>query len=206
MKKNWISVSPSFFFPLAFLFWKSPPREIFLFLLSIFLHEGSHLLTISLLGEKAENISLSVTGASIRLSSRYVSYRKEILLYLAGPLGNLLGMALSLFLLRIEFTKEGMFFFFCNALLAIFNLLPVRGLDGERALFAFLCLLIDMEKAQFFCLLISRCTLLVLFLFSLHLFLREENPSLIFLVLSLLAESGQRKALFHKKSERAPVS
>ena len=192
-------VEPSFLFPALLLFFSSDLKEILLFLSAVVFHEAGHLLTLYAFGYGVKRFSLSLSGAAITPAVSYIPYRKEILIYLSGPLGNVLGMLISFFLLRMEFTKDGMLFFFCNLLLFLLNLLPVYGLDGERALSAFLSLFLDMETCEKYCLGISCVALTLLFLFALHLFFWEKNPSLILLTLSLLPRE-KNKASPEKKA------
>ncbi len=190
-----LHISPSSVLPILLLLWKSSPKEILIFLAAVLFHEGGHILALYAFGYGTKAFSFSSIGASITPNSSFIPYRKEIRIYLAGPLGNALGMLISFFLLRIEFTKEGMLLFFCNLLLFSFNLLPIRGLDGYGVLSAYLSLYLEMEICEKYCRKISAVFLTLLFLLSLYLFLFVKNPSLILLSLTLLLENKKESKM-----------
>lgn len=145
------------------------------------LHECGHLLAARLLGIRLRLLELDLIGARLYPAVALPSYRAELYLALAGPLASLL---LALFL---PFSTP-----FCLALrtatlsLALFNLLPIEGFDGGRALFALAATLLSPERARR--LLAGATYLMLLFLFALSscLLLRYgENMSLAVLSASL---------------------
>ena len=91
------------------------------------LHELGHLTALKLLGGRVTALRLSVFGAEMRVDGAGLSYGKELAAVLAGPLTNLLA---------------GLVLAWCGCpaaagahlVLCAFNLLPVRPLDGGRAL------------------------------------------------------------------------
>lgn len=91
------------------------------------LHELGHLMALHLVGAAPTRLALSAMGAQLWADTRYLGYGREILCVLAGPAMNgalaALGGALGLHM------WAGI-----NAVQGLFNLLPIRGLDGERAL------------------------------------------------------------------------
>ena len=92
------------------------------------LHELGHLTALKLLGGRVTALRLSVFGAEMRVDGAGLSYGKELAAVLAGPLTNLLA---------------GLVLAWCGCpaaagahlVLCAFNLLPVRPLDGGRALY-----------------------------------------------------------------------
>ena len=92
------------------------------FFLAAALHECGHLLALRLLRAPVRELRLGLTGAVIR--AELLSPRTELLCALAGPAVNL-GLALL-------FRKAAPAFYFCNALLFLYNMLPVPPLDGGR--------------------------------------------------------------------------
>lgn len=203
MKKSIrFSAEPSLIFPLLLLFWGNSPLEILSFFLAVILHELGHIICLFFFGHRPKAIHLSLAGAAIEADCKWIPYRKEILIFLSGPLGNLIGCAAAFFLIRMEFRQEFLFFFFCNALLGIFNLLPLPGLDGERALFALLCLRIEMDSAERCLFAISHITLLFCSVGAIFLFFKEKNPSLLIFLLWLTFHSKKEeyKANENKKS------
>ena len=91
------------------------------------LHEGGHLAALYLLGGRAEGLRVTVFGAALETDAARLSYPAELAVVLAGPAVNLLcGLVLSAL---GAWTAAG-----AHLSLCAFNLLPVRPLDGGRAL------------------------------------------------------------------------
>ena len=97
-------------------------------------HELGHLAAVRLLGGSVKQIRLTAVGAEIVLSEP-LGYWQEGASALAGPGVNLL--------LALGCCGSGRWAAFAglNLVLALFNLLPVGGLDGGRALYCTLALL-----------------------------------------------------------------
>ena len=95
------------------------------------LHELGHWITLRILGAKAAALRLSVLGAAMEVDSGRLSYGGELAAVLAGPAANLLA-ALILTALGGGRWPAAVG---ANLVLCAFNLLPVRPLDGGRALY-----------------------------------------------------------------------
>ena len=91
------------------------------------LHEMGHLAALRLLGAGITGFRLGLCGAVLETDSAGLSYGGELLAVLAGPAVNLV-CALVLGQLGWD-TAAG-----AHLMLGAFNLLPVRPLDGGRAL------------------------------------------------------------------------
>ncbi len=193
MKKTRFSVEPSFLIPLFLLFWQSPPVHAFLFFCAVLLHETGHLLCLVFFGYKPKKISLSLTGAAIEIEDRYIPYKKEVCIYLCGPLFGMIGCVFSWMLLRRSFTENGMLFFSFCFLLTLLNLFPVKGLDGGEALYAALCHYGEEWQAQSVTNAVHYASLFILFTASLWLFAMENNPSLLILTFSFALGKTKRK-------------
>lgn len=100
---------------------------LFLGLTAMVLHEFGHLATSFMLGIKVKTIGLCMKG--IYIVREAGSPAKNLLIALAGPLTNV-----ALILL---FWGHSQKFVLANVCLAFFNLVPVKGSDGDRVL---LCL------------------------------------------------------------------
>ena len=94
-------------------------------------HELGHWTVLHLLGAKAAALWLSVLGAAMEVDSGRLSYGGELAAVRAGPAANLLA-ALVLTALGGERWPAAVG---ANLVLCAFNLLPVRPLDGGRALY-----------------------------------------------------------------------
>jgi Zn-dependent protease len=99
-----------------------------LILLSLVAHELGHLIAAQLRGVRVKAIGLCLKGAYIRRTDSQIAMT-ELVIASAGPLANLL-----LFLLLRSKYPVLSWVAELNLILAISNLLPIRGLDGHRIL------------------------------------------------------------------------
>ena len=105
------------------------------------LHELGHLLVLRLLGARVRELRVSVFGAELMTSAARLSYPGEIAAVLAGPAVNLL-CALVLGGAH-AWVAAG-----AHLSLCLFNLLPVRPLDGGRALYLLLAWMAGPQAAE----------------------------------------------------------
>lgn len=109
--------------------------EIFIGIISIILHEFTHIFFGNRFGCKVYNLKLGITGASAELSDiEELSENEKLILYLSGPLMNLF-LAVILYIIY-KLTNIDIFNIACgiNLGLFIFNLFPAYPLDGSRVL------------------------------------------------------------------------
>ena len=97
---------------------------LFLGLTAMVLHEFGHIATSLMLGIKVKTIGLCMKGMYVVREAG--SPTNNLLLSLAGPLTNV-----ALILL---FWGHSPKFVLANVCLAFFNLVPMKGSDGDRAL------------------------------------------------------------------------
>lgn len=111
---------------------------------AVLIHETGHLLAMWAAGCAPKEIRL--IPASVQIIEGFpVSDKRSAAIILAGPFGNLAVFA-SLFInynLGVEISLK---FALLNAVLAVFNMLPVSGLDGGRLL----VLLLSRHKDLYF--------------------------------------------------------
>lgn len=94
-------------------------------------HELGHWLLLRLLGAEVRSFRLGVLGAAMETDSGRLSYGGELAAVLAGPAANLLA-ALALTALGGSRWPAAVG---ASLVLCVFNLLPIRPLDGGRALY-----------------------------------------------------------------------
>lgn len=138
-----VRITPGFLLLLAVLFYMDEGIGILPWgLLACLLHEAGHYMAGRLFGGKLRWIELSAVGAQLSLDYRTpLSYGREIVVTLAGPIVNLaLGWTaaqMKLFLLAgVSFG------------LGIFNLVPILPLDGGRALLCGLSSIVGEDRAD----------------------------------------------------------
>lgn len=141
MRLGRVEVSGGFLLLLAWLNYTDTQGLIPMAILSCVLHEAGHWLAIQAVGGEVTGLRLGMAGAAMELG-RPLSYAAEILCALAGP-----GVSLALAWLGSRW-PGGALFAGINLVLAAFNLLPVSGLDGGRALHCALCALAGPEAAE----------------------------------------------------------
>lgn len=141
MRLGRVEVSGGFLLLLAWLNYTDTQGLIPMAILSCALHEAGHWLVIQAVGGEVTGLRLGMAGAEMVLG-RPLSYGREILCALAGP-----GVSLALAWLG-SLWPGGALFAGINLVLAAFNLLPVSGLDGGRALHCALCALAGPEAAE----------------------------------------------------------
>lgn len=131
--------------------------------LAALLHEMGHLLALRAFAVDVEGIYFTAFGMEIRADTRFLPYQKDIICTLAGPLVNLLS-AVILARLTEDYLLAG-----ANLLEGVFNLLPLTGLDGARALHLLLSWLLDPIRADRICCMVEVVCALLLAVGSLYL-------------------------------------
>lgn len=109
--------------------------DTLLILAAALLHEAGHALACLALGVPIRFFRPSPSGAVIGYDPCAVSYPREALIAAAGPAAGLIGAA-ALWLGPC--CRACVLFGSCSLSFAVFNLLPVRGLDGGVILSALL--------------------------------------------------------------------
>ncbi|MCI2059012.1 MAG: hypothetical protein LKJ80_07395, partial [Oscillibacter sp.] len=107
-------------------------KPLGLLILAALVHEGGHLAVLAAFGTRVTALHLSVLGAELRTDGLRLTYPQELAAVLAGPLADLLcgaAAAAAAGAGRLSYTAAGAFW-----VLGLFNLLPIRQLDGGRAL------------------------------------------------------------------------
>lgn len=151
-------------------------------------HEGGHLLAMAGCGCPPKRIRFTAFGAEIQTGNGADSYGQDALIAAAGPAANfVLWIGAVYWAACFGVSLPVRLFGLSNALLAVFNLLPVEPLDGGQALFSLLSVFLKREQARRIIRLISFFTLVpVAALGFLILFRSRWNLTLLLAALYLL--------------------
>lgn len=154
-------------------------------LLAVLIHEGGHLLAMARFSALPRAVRLRAGRVSIEKSGRLLGIREEACIAAAGPLVNLLCAGAGVFVYTSWVLPQAALFCAVHMIFALFNLLPVTGLDGGALCFLFFMTRWGEERARFFTRLLSWCFAAVILLTGVLLVLRG-NPSLLFAGVYLL--------------------
>lgn len=154
---------------LALIGLKTP--YLFPTLAAVALHEAGHIFFARILKIKIKCVHLSLLGARLEVGGE-ISYARELLLALGGPLFGLLGFAGTFLPAQKCESPQLLYFSIISLVLALFNLLPLESLDGGRILKCLLCLCFKLEIATKIMSILSFLTLFVLWLFSVYVMLK----------------------------------
>lgn len=141
MRLGKVELTPGFLLLAAWLNYVDDQGLLLPVLLSCTLHELGHLTVLHVLKISVKHIRITLVGAEICTAGR-MSYLGELAASLAGPGVNLL---LALVLCRFP---DGKMLAGLNLVLACFNLLPAKGLDGGRALRCLLALWLGPDRGE----------------------------------------------------------
>ncbi len=169
---------------------------ILIYVLAAALHEAGHLLAAKILKVGVSEIKFGFSGVRIVTDERLTSYRREIILALAGPVTNLLALLFSLTVFRIRgegfltlltlgsemlLSGEGnlygalSFFALSSLVQAAVNLLPVKTFDGGRVLYCLAAELLGENVAERIIDVTTAFSAFVLWTLALYLMLRVSS-------------------------------
>ena len=135
-------------------------ETLFITYLIMFIHELAHLAAALAIGLKPSHIVFYPFGVNLKLKNKIVcSLADEVILYMAGPLANIMMAVTAKLLFREFFWFED--FYFKNIILCILNLLPILPLDGGVILKKVLASRVGYNKSVF----VMRC-ISVIMIFS----------------------------------------
>ena len=156
-------------------------------LLAAALHELGHIIAAKICHIPLGELKLGIFGAALTPRSLLCSYKKEIMLCIAGPLVNLIS-ALLLFLL-FDLNEFLSLFISASLFLGILNLLPIYDFDGGRILFCLLSAKLSPKLTFQIIKAISFILIFTLWSLSVYLLLRlSSSLSLFIFSLSLFAK------------------
>ena len=196
-----IAVSPWSVLLLAAFVAVGSPVLLAALLLAALSHELGHYAVLRAFGAVIDTVRISAFGAELCLADRpTLSYGQEVLSVAAGPAINLLCSGLLSWCGR----QLPVLYIFSGAqlVLALFNLLPVRPLDGGTILWLLLAWWSDPFLADWVTHRVGIVVTGILLFLSLWLMCRTGNPFLLLGVVGLGKSFWQEKGLVKKKESR----
>lgn len=154
--------------------------------LIISVHELSHLMAAKFLGLSVSHISLYPFGLNLKLKNTMLfRILDEVILYLAGPLSNIIMALICIPFFRIS----EMFYeiYYINIALFFTNMFPIAPLDGGMILKKLLCYRFGFDLGNSIMKLISLIIVIVLVAFSVYLlYINKFNSSLCIYIAFIL--------------------
>ena len=106
-------------------------KDFFIPYLVMFLHELCHTAAAMCIGLKISHITFYPFGVNLKLKNKMIySLSDEIILYASGPLFNVAAAFVSVLIYRSYPSEELKYFYICNIMLFLMNMLPAVPLDG----------------------------------------------------------------------------
>ena len=152
-----ISISPYFLIIAAAAILFLPLQWLVAWCIASALHEFFHYIALIICGYGVYGVQVCHKG--IIMITDDLRPHHGIICSLAGPLG---GFLMLLFVRVMPRTA------LCGAVLSAYNLLPIGSLDGGRALYSFLTLLLNETKAQTFMRYIEYAVLCVVYVVCIY--------------------------------------
>ena len=179
----------------ALIFYFTGQIEIYcLCLLFALIHELGHVLVARLLGNKLLKFKIMPLGFSIFLQTNIADYNKKInkgnmyvlknlIISIAGPLTNII-IFIIVFFLPIELMlKEKIIYI--NAIIAIFNLIPMYPLDGSKILQNALKLFWNNKESYKYENIVANATLILFTVFCSIFILYAKNIAIVVILIYL---------------------
>ncbi len=150
-------------------------------LFAVFIHESGHMLAMWAADCQPRAIRLIPTSVQI---VRGFSPKKcdEVAITLCGPLANLVIFGVLLANHFIFKSEQSLLFSLLNLVIAIFNLLPVSGLDGGTLLSLTISHFTDIYKAESIVRIITAIFSVVVFLLGIYLWVSGTVNISVFII------------------------
>ena len=176
-----VFISILFFAFIAILFMFDNTAMMGLSLLAATLHELGHLFAMKIVNCPPYSVVLRPGAVVINTTKTQKSYKQDILISLSGPLINLLAACFCALLVAIEF-KNGFLtsFMWVNVALALFNLLPTKGLDGGKILESLLLQKLSLKSVNVTMYALTTITIFLTLSTGIYIFLNDfQSPTLL---------------------------
>lgn len=179
---------------LIIIYFQTGLKVFLIFFFSLFVHESSHILFAKIFNVNITDFKVLPLGAKLEYSASDTSFIKQSIVYLSGPLSNLLFAILIVISEYYIIIPDSEFFIFYNILIALLNLIPSFPLDLSRAINSFLQIFFSKEDAFKISYNISIITDIIIILLGVYvLCMGIRNVILILLGAFLICSSRKEK-------------
>ena len=179
----------------ALIFYFTGQIEIYcLCLLFALIHELGHVLVARILGNKLLKFKIMPLGFSIFLQTNIEDYNKKIkkgnmyvlkklIISISGPITNIIIFLVTFFLPIELMIKEKIIYI--NAIIAIFNLIPMYPLDGSKILQNALKLFCSNKESYKYTNIVANATLIIFTIFCSVFILYAKNIAIVAILIYL---------------------
>ncbi len=180
---------------IAFVLSLKSPSNLLITVVSSLIHESGHLIMMLVLGNKPQKVRFELTGINIiRNQEIRISNKNEIYISLGGPLANAIILLMCCIYLSFYDGNFILTLACINLILMLFNLLPVKGLDGGNSLYYLLIQKFDISFSSKVLHIISVLFIGLIFIWGIYVLISSRyNISIIiiaiFLTLSLFSNN-----------------
>lgn len=116
-------------------------------LFAVSMHETGHLFMMYIRESAPKRIKL--IPASVQITKSFTAnYKNDILISFSGPFVNILLFAVFYFNYKCHLNTTTLYIALLNLIIGVFNLLPVKGLDGGSIFYCVLCKYTNVNKAE----------------------------------------------------------
>ncbi len=143
------------------MLWLEGVEAFLVLVISALLHEAGHLIALKSRGYLVRRIDILPMGAVI-VCPEGIPDRDETIIAISGPLTSIVCAIISFFWYYSVGSAVALYAVAINLVLGTFNLLPIKKLDGGKALYCFVSEKNDKkETAERFCSAVSAITKLL---------------------------------------------
>lgn len=178
MKNLKIDYSYGFVIIAAFMILGGASEIILPLLIAVLVHEIGHLVAILSLGGKIRSIAFNMGGMTIDYDSFSFTYLKDIICAVSGPFAGIL------FAYAASFLGLTVFSGICFSI-NIFNMLPVRPLDGGRIMYSVLMIAVPFRGVTI-CRILEIAILVILSIMAILIIAVSGNFSLLYVTAVLI--------------------
>jgi len=168
---------------------------------SIFFHELAHLLAALMIGLIPARIVFFPFGVNLKLKNNIIgSLSDEVILYMSGPLLNVIFAVFSIFFIRYEYIR---LFYYNNIGLFLFNILPILPMDGGVLVKKILSAGVGSRRSEKILKIVSFVLISVLIILQIHLLYKNKfNFSILLITIFLTGNIFTNKEKYNLEFTR----